>query len=51
MATMDQRGSAAEPFSTSSPLDVPAARLQAWVRIAARLGAGTVIPSQDSAAA
>ncbi len=49
---MDQIGSAAEPFSTTPSPRVPfsAARVQAWADIAARLGAVTAIPTQETAA-
>lgn len=48
---MDQRGSAAEPFSTSPHAEFPAARLQAWATLAAASGAGTTVPTQESCAA
>ncbi len=48
---MDQRGSAAEPVNSSlPPMDTPVARVQSWAGVAARIGAGTVIPHQDLAA-
>jgi len=47
---MEPRGSSAEPFS--SPYDIlPAARVQCWASIAARLGAVTEIPTQENVAA
>ncbi len=49
---MEQRGQAAGPFSSPTPHpDLPVARLQAWARRAAELGAVTLIPTQDDAAA
>lgn len=49
---MDQRGQAAGPYSSPTPqADLPVARVQAWVRRAAELGALTVLPTQDNAAA
>jgi hypothetical protein len=49
---MEQRGQAAGPFSSPPPeVEVPAARLQAWARRAAELGALPVLPTQDNAAA
>ncbi len=48
---MDQIGSAAEPFSTPTPRVFSSARLAAWADIAARLGAVSVIPTQETAAA
>ncbi len=50
---MDQIGSAAEPFSTTpSPrIAFSTARLPSWADTAARLGAVTAIPTQETAAA
>jgi hypothetical protein len=49
---MEPRGSAAEPFSSSSaPVELPPARLAYWAGVAARLGAGTEIPTQETFAA
>ncbi len=49
---MEQRGQAAQPFGSPPPqVELPAARLQAWARRAAELGAIGMIPTQDTAAA
>ncbi len=49
---MEQRGQAAGSFSSPTPqVGLPAARLQAWARRAAELGALSAIPTQDTAAA
>ena len=49
---MDQIGSAAEPFSTPTPrIAFSTTRLQSWADTAARLGAVTAIPTQETAAA
>lgn len=49
---MEQRGQAASPFSSPTPhVDLPAARLQAWARRAAEIGALALLPTQDDAAA
>ena len=49
---MEQRGQAAGPFSSPTPqTELPDARLQAWVRRASELGALTLVPTQDNAAA
>ena len=49
---MEQRGQAAGPYSSPTPqAEIPNARLLAWARRAAEIGALTVLPTQDSAAA
>ena len=50
---MEQREQAAGPFSSPAtpPLDLPGARLQAWARRAAEIGALVALPTQDPAAA
>ena len=49
---MEQRGQAAQPFGSPAPqVELPAARLQAWVRRAGELGVIGIIPTQDTAAA
>ncbi|HWB36829.1 MAG TPA: hypothetical protein VHA75_12465 [Rugosimonospora sp.] len=49
---MEQRGSAAEPFSSPYPqVELPTARLQAWARRAAELGAIAAVPTQETVAA
>jgi hypothetical protein len=52
MGIMEQRGSAAEPFSSpSTHPQFPAARLEAWVRLAAQVGAVAALPTQETVAA
>ncbi len=49
---MDQRGQAAGPYGSPTPqAEFPDARVQAWVLRAAELGALSVLPTQDNAAA
>jgi hypothetical protein len=48
---MEQRGQAAGPFSSPTPVAIPDARLQVWARRAAEIGAVTRLPTQDNAAA
>lgn len=48
---MEQRGSAAEPFSTPTHVELPAARLAAWARRASEIGAVSVLPTQQDTVA
>jgi hypothetical protein len=49
---MEQRGSAAEPFSSPfGHVELPAARLEEWVRRAAEVGAVAALPTQETVAA
>jgi hypothetical protein len=48
---MDQRGQAAGPFTSPTPhFEPPCARLAAWARRAAEIGAIVAVPTQENAA-